>query len=372
MQTTEVLGLKKPDTKDFYDVNVQNDNSDTLDALFKKDANGSVVAKNASKLDGHDAEYFAPLERFDNTKTLNTDILAHALTLSNGIYHYRLGGGNYPTGTGLPSENYRYSTDAEILYRSADTITVIIWGMNELLPIINNYNGTKWSGWKELFTTAGGTVKGAKSTLLTLENTSSAGCYQEFRGSNGKNGSLGFMGVDTPVMLTASGGVKDILHTGNMASHVLPLSGGTVENANRRVMSVSNSGGADVSIGYRNGSTLLGEIGVNSNGAYYIDSSNKVNTLLNTGNKPTGTYTGNGDATERKISTGGIGNVAYLAGSGYGVFVTQMGGIVFAYDGRAVSTLPNSEINFASGVLTIKSANIVVNASGKTIDYQVL
>jgi hypothetical protein len=41
MQTTENLGLKKPDKNEFYDVNVVNDNMDTLDALFEKDENGT-------------------------------------------------------------------------------------------------------------------------------------------------------------------------------------------------------------------------------------------------------------------------------------------------------------------------------------------
>lgn len=70
----------------------------------------------------------------------------------------------------------------------------------------------------------------------------------------------------------------------NDLAKYLPLTGGTVKTANRRAMSVSNTGGADVSIGYRHGDTLIGEIGVKDSGAYYIDSSNKVNTLLHTGN----------------------------------------------------------------------------------------
>lgn len=68
------------------------------------------------------------------------------------------------------------------------------------------------------------------------------------------------------------------------ASGNLPLTGGTVKTANRRAMSVSNTGGADVSIGYRHGDTLLGEIGVDSNGAYFIDSSGAVKRLLHNGN----------------------------------------------------------------------------------------
>ena len=91
MQTTEVLGLKKPDTKDFYDVNVQNDNSDALDALFEKDANGTVVAKNASKLDGHGAEYFAT----KNDITVNLLNPTLATTTLNGVTCTNNGDGTY-------------------------------------------------------------------------------------------------------------------------------------------------------------------------------------------------------------------------------------------------------------------------------------
>jgi len=89
------------------------------------------------------------------------------------------------------------------------------------------YAGT-WTEWAEvanhndyLSLDGGGTVKGAKSTLLILENTSSDGCYQEFRGSNGKNGSLGFIGANNAVILTTANNAYALHHDGNSAKVVI-------------------------------------------------------------------------------------------------------------------------------------------------------
>lgn len=93
--------------------------------------------------------------------------------------------------------------------------------------------------------------------------------------------------------------------------------------------------------------------------------------IIHTGNKPTGTYTGNGSATERTINVGGIGKVLYITGSGYGVYVDDCGATAHSWEGGEPITLPNSAIRFRDGVLTIATASNVVNLA-TTYDYQVL
>lgn len=96
-------------------------------------------------------------------------------------------------------------------------------------------------------------------------------------------------------------------------------------------------------------------------------------TFLHTGNKPNGTYTGNGSATERTISTGGIGSVCMLrSGSSYMGFVTQVGGVMFGYETKTTKYFGPTEIKFYEGVLTILSADNWVNSSGSKYTYQVL
>ena len=79
--------------------------------------------------------------------------------------------------------------------------------------------------------------------------------------------------------------------------------------------------------------------------------------VFHTGNKPSGSYTGNGDATDRTIETGGIGEVIIIY-SGNGVEI--------------VTRRDRAEASFANGTLTIASATNTLSASSVTYYYQVL
>lgn len=96
------------------------------------------------------------LVQFNGTETLTTSILEKASTLSIGNYEYRIGGDSY-TGSDLPSYWYKFS-DATVKVRDASTIEVTVWGVNlggsVSVPIVNYYNGSSWSGWQTLATTA--------------------------------------------------------------------------------------------------------------------------------------------------------------------------------------------------------------------------
>ena len=156
-----------------------------------------------------------------------------------------------------------------------------------------------------------------------------------------------------------------------IATKNLPINGGgTVSSTNRAVVNVNctNENGTTATIGYYLLGSLLGEIGVSStNGAIYR-SDGIVHSMLHTGNKPTGTYTGNGSATARTIATGGIGSCVMVRKSGErGIFaiVTESG--YYAKDGSN-----GEDAYFASGVLTIASTSNAFNTNGATYYYQVL
>lgn len=101
-----------------------------------------------------------------------------------------------------------------------------------------------------------------------------------------------------------------------------------------------------------------------------VEGSGKVYNILHTGNKPSGSYTGNGSAASRTIDTGGIGNVCVVFGYGGFAIVTMHGGIIRTAAG--VIGLSQSEAAFANGVLTLATTNDVLNRNGSTADYQVL
>ena len=93
--------------------------------------------------------------------------------------------------------------------------------------------------------------------------------------------------------------------------------------------------------------------------------------LLHTGNKPNGSYTGNGNNTNRQVSTGGIGSVLHITyNNGNMVLVNQWG--AFCINGSTITTLSYTECYFKDGMLSITSTNPNINGNGTVYNYQVL
>ena len=91
--------------------------------------------------------------------------------------------------------------------------------------------------------------------------------------------------------------------------------------------------------------------------------------VLHSGNKPSGSYTGNGSAAMRMIETGGIGSVIAIF-SGYGVaFAT--GGVchLIRNDGNVDGL---AGVSFYNGVLSLAVTDPALNISGVEYNYQVL
>ena len=98
-------------------------------------------------------------------------------------------------------------------------------------------------------------------------------------------------------------------------------------------------------------------------------------TILHTGNKPSGSYTGNGDATERTIEIGGFGGHGELLAirtsyAGRTVLVGEFGAV--AIGGSSYEGLTKDEIYFDGGVLHIKTTSARVNQNAQAYYYQVL
>lgn len=102
----------------------------------------------------------------------------------------------------------------------------------------------------------------------------------------------------------------------------------------------------------------------------WTKTSGAYNTILHTGNKPSGSYTGNGDATERTIEIGGIGHGVLIWSSNGAAIVTKAGGYKL-YD-TTVSGLPYANCRFDGTNLVIASTDLCLNASGVFYGYQVL
>lgn len=92
--------------------------------------------------------------------------------------------------------------------------------------------------------------------------------------------------------------------------------------------------------------------------------------VLHTGNKPTGTYTGNGSATSRTIDTGGLGSVCVITSSKGNCIVLTNG--AFYWLGSTTGAVAAGVCKFTDGVLTLATALDAFNANGITYTYQVL
>lgn len=104
----------------------------------------------------------------------------------------------------------------------------------------------------------------------------------------------------------------------------------------------------------------------NNGGRIYTGAQNE----LTTANKPTGTYTGNGSATSRTISTGGIGNTCILSSTNGMAIVTEGGAFTISSSG-SYAGVSKSQLNFTNGKLTMASSNSIFNANGIEVKYQV-
>lgn len=88
-------------------------------------------------------------------------------------------------------------------------------------------------------------------------------------------------------------------------------------------------------------------------------------------NKPSGSYTGNGSATQRTVNIGGVGTTLKISTANGMAFVTGAGAICKKYNATTTYGLPASECSFNDGVLTLATTDTVVNGS-RGLHYQVL
>lgn len=123
----------------------------------------------------------------------------------------------------------------------------------------------------------------------------------------------------------------------------------------------STDGDATMSIRNDLGSILLWP----SNGVVQVFYNGEWMDILHTGNKPSGSYTGN--ATKQTIATGGIGDAVMIRHDG-GIALVGYTGAIYA-----VGTTVTADVKtvFRSGVLTV-GASSSINESGTTYHYQVL
>lgn len=101
-----------------------------------------------------------------------------------------------------------------------------------------------------------------------------------------------------------------------------------------------------------------------------INGSNKSYTVFGSHNKPSGSYTGNGSTSERKINCSGLSNVISIWSTYGDVLIINTGAI--CRSSETIVAIGGNYCSFQSGTLTLKTENNMLNANGVNYFYQVL
>lgn len=198
--------------------------------------------------------------------------------------------------------------------------------------------------------------------LLKYDNTTKRLGFTEFDGS------------------TWSG--KDFAYTADLANY-MPKSGGeltgrtgiSAPDVTPLVINNTTANAVYSLITFYANSSHCGALGFNgANNPIFYGANGSIKTLLHTGNKPSGSYTGNGDATERWIETGGIGNALVIFADttvGHvGMIVTPRG--AFGQQGGQNVCLNATPALYSGGALRITTDSPCLNENGITYNYTVL
>lgn len=256
------------------------------------------------------------LVRFEGTETLKSSILEKALSLPDGIYEYRLGGNSY-TGEDLPedaSSGYSLGHATIRVKNSANGsytgTSVTLWGYfaSPSRHFAVNYrtsSGT-WLGWQIFATTAdlanylplsgGGTVTGTfrvrqvdNGYASLNKNHSATADYGTMLKDVTADGKESYVEIDTTNKRfrykDADGTLRDILHTGNVGSYALPISGGKVSASGAVNFSLENTSGAVVMQEFINYLGTCGYLGFQAvDKPIFRTSGGTYNDILHTGN----------------------------------------------------------------------------------------
>lgn len=94
--------------------------------------------------------------------------------------------------------------------------------------------------------------------------------------------------------------------------------------------------------------------------------------ILHTGNKPTGTYTGNGSAEQRIIQTGGIGNEILILGAGWVSLISNGMGFSVQLATNQVAGITGVDCYCVNGDFNITTTREAINSAGIEYIYRVL
>lgn len=170
----------------------------------------------------------------------------------------------------------------------------------------------------------------------------------------------------------------------NDLENLLPKTGGMItgsisvqnaENGYGQVMK-NNSASADYGTMMADVSKAGKTAKINVNASLdlltYTDPSGQIRDILHEGNKPFGSYIGNGSAVSRMIDTKGIGRLAIVYNKDNFSFVTPQGALSVDTSDGSIEWIAGTKAYFLNGTLGITTASEAFNIADKEYYYQVI
>lgn len=232
------------------------------------------------------------------------------LSIEDEGYYYSGNSKNVPEGT---NAGYVRVVVGGTGYR------VVYWRPhNSDKEYVNVLTGGTWLGWKEIFTSAGGTLTGSLGV--------SAG-YGRF---------------------AADANCASV----NAYSDAQSLS-------NRRSIYILNSKYTE---------SLVGALVLRNT----VNDSMKDYKIFGEHNKPTGTYEGSGQTTTKTVSVGGMSNMLLITSSNGMALVTSKGAWWKPTNNTNINGVIANECNYTNGVLTLNTTAVGLNGTNVTYTFQVL
>ena len=104
----------------------------------------------------------------------------------------------------------------------------------------------------------------------------------------------------------------------------------------------------------------------------FVDNAGNIRDVFHEGNKPFGSYVGNGIDNEKNIDTKGIGRLILVYNQKHFSFVTPEGALVVKLATGAVSWIDGAKAYFLNGVFSLHTTNAAFNEVDATYHYQVI
>lgn len=144
-------------------------------------------------------------------------------------------------------------------------------------------------------------------------------------------------------------------------------------NNGTKVMGIHNTNSAYTLFTFYGQDAELGSLGFDgANNPMYRGADGKTGSLLHTGNKPIGTYTGNGSDTARYVTTNGIGESIKIVSNNWTAFLSQGTGFAVKTDGTVIGLTGAHAWFNEVGTFQITTSHEALNASGVEYTYHVL